>query len=79
MLSKDEQITISNNLKQRNGTPYELEDIWQTWYLVYRRHYFKTALENAQNLKKQFYHYQETNAIQVSIKEHCIIKIILKS
>ncbi|KAF0756855.1 dynamin-like 120 kDa protein, mitochondrial isoform X1 [Aphis craccivora] len=64
LLSKDEQITISNNLKQKTGTPYELDDIWQTWYLVYRRHYFKTALENAQNIKKQFYHYQETNGVQ---------------
>ncbi|XP_050060305.1 dynamin-like 120 kDa protein, mitochondrial isoform X2 [Aphis gossypii] len=64
LLSKDEQITISNNLKQKTGTPYELDEIWQTWYLVYRRHYFKTALENAHNIKKQFYHYQETNELQ---------------
>lgn len=63
-------------MKQRNGTPCELEDIWQTWYLVYRRHYFKTALENAHNLKKQFYHYQETNGVQVLIKKHYIITII---
>ncbi|XP_060875798.1 dynamin-like 120 kDa protein, mitochondrial isoform X2 [Metopolophium dirhodum] len=64
LLSKDEQITISNNLKQKNGTPCELDDIWQTWYLVYRRHYFKIALENAQNIKKHFYHYQESNGLQ---------------
>ncbi|VVC43328.1 Hypothetical protein CINCED_3A022888 [Cinara cedri] len=64
LLSKDEQITISNNLKQKNGTPCELDDIWQTWYLVYRRHYFKTALDNAQMIKKQFYHYQEANGLQ---------------
>jgi len=67
LLSKDEQITISNNLKQKNGTPCELDDIWQTWYLVYRRHYFKIALENAQNIKKHFYHYQESNGLQVYI------------
>lgn len=55
-------------MKQNNGKPCELDDIWQTWYLVYRRHYFKIALENAQNIKKQFYHYQEPNGLQVNIK-----------
>jgi hypothetical protein len=65
LLTKDEQITISNNLKQRTGQPCELDDIWETWYLVYRRHYFKTALDNAQNLKKQFYLYQESSSSQV--------------
>ncbi|XP_025415511.1 dynamin-like 120 kDa protein, mitochondrial isoform X2 [Sipha flava] len=64
LLTKDEQITISNNLKQRTGQPCELDDIWETWYLVYRRHYFKTALDNAQNLKKQFYLYQESSSSQ---------------
>ncbi|XP_015376444.1 PREDICTED: dynamin-like 120 kDa protein, mitochondrial isoform X2 [Diuraphis noxia] len=64
LLSKDEQITISNNLKQKNGTPCELDDIWQTWYLVYRRHYFKTALQNAQIIKNQFCLYQQSNGLQ---------------
>jgi len=75
LLSKDEQITISNNLKQKTGTSYELDEIWQTWYLVYRHHYFKTALENAQNIKKQFYHYQETNELQVYIQKFNIIYV----
>ncbi|XP_050426803.1 dynamin-like 120 kDa protein, mitochondrial isoform X2 [Adelges cooleyi] len=64
LLSKDEQITICNNLKHRFKPPCEQDDIWQTWYLVYRRHYFKRALENAHNMKRQFYHYQESNGPQ---------------
>jgi len=67
-------------LKQKTGTPYELDEIWQTWYLVYRRHYFKTALENAGNIKKQFYHYQETNELQVYIQKFNIIYVcVIKS
>jgi len=58
-------------LKQKSEVSYELDDIWQTWYLVYRRHYFKRALENAQIIKKGFYHYQESNSLQV-----CILNLI---
>ncbi|XP_050527682.1 dynamin-like 120 kDa protein, mitochondrial isoform X2 [Daktulosphaira vitifoliae] len=59
LLSKDEQITIVNNLKQKLKVPCSLDDIWETWHLVYRRHSFKMALQNAKEKSKQFYIYQQ--------------------
>lgn len=73
MLSKDEQITITNNLQQKLKIPCTSDDIWETWHLVYRRHSFKMALKNAKEKSKQFYIYQTLKHDQAHVSVFLLI------
>uniref|UniRef100_A0A0B7AE93 Dynamin-like GTPase OPA1, mitochondrial n=1 Tax=Arion vulgaris TaxID=1028688 RepID=A0A0B7AE93_9EUPU len=56
-LAADELTTVRRNLFNQN---FEVdgEMIRETWYYVYRRHFYKKAFQQAIDCKKGFFHYQ---------------------
>ncbi|GAB1600130.1 dynamin-like 120 kDa protein, mitochondrial isoform X1 [Argonauta hians] len=57
-LASDEFTTVRRNL-QTQGLEVDNDFIRETWYQVFRIHFFKKALATAQQCKKGFYYYQK--------------------
>ncbi|KAK3583404.1 hypothetical protein CHS0354_040370 [Potamilus streckersoni] len=57
VIAADEVTTTRKNL-QAQGLDVDNDFIRETWYHVYRRHFIKNALTQAQECKKGFYYYQ---------------------
>ncbi|BFZ23759.1 hypothetical protein BsWGS_26798 [Bradybaena similaris] len=56
-LAADELTTVRRNLMNQN-VEVDGEMIRETWYYVYRRHFYKKAFQQAMDCKKGFYYYQ---------------------
>ncbi|XP_064612015.1 dynamin-like 120 kDa protein, mitochondrial [Liolophura sinensis] len=56
-LSSDELTTVRRNL-QTQGVEVDNEFIRETWYYVFREHFFLKAMDTAHQCKKGFYYYQ---------------------
>ncbi|XP_071146053.1 dynamin-like GTPase OPA1, mitochondrial isoform X2 [Mytilus edulis] len=57
-LAADELTTIKKNLHSQ-GVEVDQEFIKETWHHVYRQHFVKKSLSQAQECKKGFYYYKE--------------------
>lgn len=57
-LALDELTTVRRNLQTQN-VDVDYDFIRETWYQVFRTHFFKKALATAQQCKKGFYYYQK--------------------
>lgn len=57
-LAVDELTTVRRNLQTQN-VDVDYDFIRETWYQVFRTHFFKKALATAQQCKKGFYYYQK--------------------
>ncbi|CAG5123466.1 unnamed protein product, partial [Candidula unifasciata] len=57
-LAADELTTVRRNLMNQN-VEVDGEMIRETWYYVYRRHFYKKAFQQAMDCKKGFYYYQK--------------------
>ncbi|KAL5286532.1 OPA1 family protein [Megaselia abdita] len=60
-LSFDELTTIRKNL-QRSQVDVDTDYIRQTWYHIYRKHFFKHALQKANECRKAYYLYHQQGA-----------------
>ena len=58
VLQADELTTVKRNL-QSLGVEVDYEFIRETWYHVYRQHFLKKSLSQAQECRKGFYYYKE--------------------
>ncbi|CAL1530479.1 unnamed protein product [Lymnaea stagnalis] len=56
-LAADELTTVRRNLLSQN-VDVDGETIRETWYYVYRRHFYKRAIQQAMDCKKGFFYYQ---------------------
>ncbi|RUS71454.1 hypothetical protein EGW08_020785 [Elysia chlorotica] len=56
-LAADELTTVRRNLLNQN-IEVDGELIRETWYHIYRRHFYKKAVQQAVDCKKGFYYYQ---------------------
>ncbi|XP_029633289.1 dynamin-like 120 kDa protein, mitochondrial isoform X2 [Octopus sinensis] len=57
-LASDEFTTVRRNL-QTQGLEVDNDFIRETWYQVFRIHFFKKSLATAQHCKRGFYYYQK--------------------
>ncbi|XP_076086526.1 dynamin-like GTPase OPA1, mitochondrial isoform X2 [Mytilus galloprovincialis] len=57
-LAADELTTVKKNLHSQ-GVEVDQEFIKETWHHVYRQHFVKKSLSQAQECKKGFYYYKE--------------------
>ncbi|XP_059141467.1 dynamin-like 120 kDa protein, mitochondrial isoform X15 [Physella acuta] len=57
-LAADELTTVRRNLFNQN-CEVDGEMIRETWYYVYRKHFYKRAVQQAVDCKKCFFHYQK--------------------
>ncbi|XP_035828627.1 dynamin-like 120 kDa protein, mitochondrial isoform X2 [Aplysia californica] len=57
-LAADELTTVRRNLLNQN-VDVDGEMIRETWYNVYRRHFYKRAVQQASDCRKGFYYYQK--------------------
>lgn len=58
VLAPDELTTVKRNL-QSQGVEVDHEFIRETWYHIYRQHFLKKSLSQAQECRKGFYYYKE--------------------
>ncbi|CAG2252974.1 OPA1 [Mytilus edulis] len=58
VLAADELTTVKKNLHSQ-GVEVDQEFIKETWHHVYRQHFVKKSLSQAQECKKGFYYYKE--------------------